>query len=114
METIRKNFKIILLCAGFMVVICLVLVLARPTYANLGYEMAKTWTGPWLTQYEGQKVKITFVEAPIHVAKDLKKISDLELVEAGPTGIVVGFRPQRTVFFPYYQIMSIEPIYKTR
>ena len=114
MRTVQKKFKVILLCTGFTAVVCLALVLARPTYANTGYEMVKPWSGPWLTQYEGRNVKITFVEAPTYVASDLKKVSTLNLVEAGPAGIVVSFRPERTVFFPYYQILSIEPIYKTR
>ena len=114
MEKIQKNFKVILLCAGFIVVICLALVLARPSYAGTEAGLGKTWKGQWLSQYEGEKVKITFVEAPTYVANDLNKVSYLELIEAGPAGIVVGFRPQRTIFFPYHRILSIEPIYKTR
>jgi hypothetical protein len=114
MITIRKNFKAISLCAGFMVVICFLIVLTRPGYAGMNNGFVKTWNGQWLSQYEGQRVKITFVEAPKHVANDLKKTMYLDLIEAGPTGVVIGLRPKRTIFFPYYQIMSIEPVYNRR
>jgi hypothetical protein len=114
MRMIQKNYKAISLCAGFIVVICLVIALTRPGYAGINNNFGKSLNGQWLSQYEGQRVKITFVEAPKHVANDLKKTMYLDLIEAGPTGVVIGLRPQRTVFFPYYQIMSIEPIYNRR
>lgn len=111
MSAFRKNRKMILLCAGLAAVICLAVVLARPTYARMSVAPIKAWSGPWLSQYEGQTVKITFVSTPSHLETDLGKISYLQLVEAGPAGIVVKFRPKRTVFFPYSQIVSVEPNY---
>jgi hypothetical protein len=68
-------------------------------------------SGHWLSQYEGQTVKITFVSIPSHLGTNISRTSYLRLIEAGESGVVVGFRPNRTVFFPYFQIVSIEPNY---
>ena len=117
MKTIQKNFNAIVLCTGFVVVICLAFILSKPGYAianSQNNDLSRLWKSQWLSQYEGKRVRITFVEAPTHIASDLRKIQYLDLVDAGPTGIVIGIRPERTVFFPYEQIISIEPSYNTR
>ena len=110
MAALRKNKKMILLCAVVAAVICLTVILVRPSSAGLVKPMMP-FSGHWLSQYEGQNVRITFVSAPLHLASDFNRITYLRLIEADETGIVVGFRPQRTVFFPYSQIVSIEPSY---
>jgi hypothetical protein len=60
----------------------------------------------WLSRYEGQLVRTTFLETP----PDLDKIFTTRLVRAEPTGIVLTFGNRRTVFFPYSNIISIEPM----
>jgi hypothetical protein len=114
MKTITKNIKAILLFIGIAAVIFFAGILTRPGYTAMNNNSSRPRIGQWLSQYEGQTVKITFISAPIHIAADLEKISSLTLLEAGQNGIVVTFRPQRTVFFPYSQIISIEPIYTNR
>jgi hypothetical protein len=114
MKTIQKNFKAVVLCTGFVVVICLAFVLAKPGYAGATNDLGRIWKSQWLSQYEGQRVRVTFVQAPTHIANDLSKTTYLDLIEAGPTGIVIGIKPQRTIFFPYEQIVTIEPVYNTR
>ncbi len=131
MKTIQKNFKAVVLCTGFVVVICLAFVLARPGYAGANLPNTSNYAGTylpnvpsndfgsigkpqWLSQYEGKRVRVTFVQAPTHIANDLSKTTYIDLIEAGPTGIVVGIKPQRTIFFPYEQIVTIEPVYNTR
>ncbi|MBN2591576.1 MAG: hypothetical protein JXA96_17045 [Sedimentisphaerales bacterium] len=120
MRTIQKNFKAVVLCTGFVVVICLAFVLAKPGYAGVNngnaanIDLGRILQAQWLSQYEGKRIRVTFAEAPTHIANDLKKTTYIDLINAGPTGIVVGIKPQRTIFFPYTQIMSIEPVYNTR
>jgi hypothetical protein len=107
MGTVRKNFKVVLLCVGIAAVICVATVIAR------GQDMGliRPHTSMWLSQYEGQNMRVTFITVPTFLGTDLGKTAALNLVEAGPTGIVVRFRPSRTVFFPYSEIAAIEPIY---
>ena len=117
MATIQKNFNAIVLCTGFIIVICLAFIASKPGYAGANFannDMGKIWKAQWLSQYEGQRVRITFVQAPTHIANDLNKTQYLDLVDVGPTGIVIGIRPERTIFFPYTQIVTIEPSYNTR
>ena len=128
MKTIQKNFKAVVLCTGFVAVICLAFVLTRPGYARANFQNVPAYTGTnvpvndfanigksqWLSRYEGQRVRVTFVQAPTHIANDINKTTYLDLIEAGPTGIVIGIKPQRTIFFPYEQIVSIEPVYNSR
>jgi hypothetical protein len=99
MATFKKNIKAILLCVGLAAVICIAAVLVRPSYAQMGS------TGLWLSQYQGEVIRVTFVSAPM----DLDKISALRLVKAEQSGIVVTFGNKRTVFYPYSHIISIEP-----
>ena len=126
MRTIKKNFNAIILCTGFVVVICLAFIISKPGYAvavaNGTNTNTSTFVRPmnantnaqWLSQFEGKRVRITFVEAPTHIATDLRKTTYIDLINVGPTGIVVGVRPQRTIFFPYTQIVTIEPTYNER
>ena len=59
----------------------------------------------WLSQYEGTLVRTTFVTAP----QDLDQIFTTRLVKAEQNGIVLTFGNRRTVFFPYSNIISVEP-----
>jgi hypothetical protein len=108
----RKNVKVVLLCVGIASVIYMAIVATRPSYA-VSDQAIRPLRGPWLSQYEGQNVRVTFVSVPTFLGTDLQKTSALTLIEAGNAGIVVSFRPSRTVFFPYCQIAAIEPIYRT-
>ncbi len=107
MGTVGKYFKVVLLCAGIMVIISVAAVLAR----GQNFGSFRTGTSIWLSQYEGQNMRVTFVTVPTFLGTDLGKTAALNLLEAGPAGIVVRFRPSRTVFFPYTEIAAIEPIY---
>jgi hypothetical protein len=60
----------------------------------------------WLSRYEGQLVRTTFATTP----PDLDKIFTTRLVKAEQTGIVLIFGNRRTVFFPYSNIISVEPM----
>ncbi len=107
MEILRKNVKAALLCVCIAVVILFSIAAVRPGYAG-GINSTRSW----LSQYEGENMRITFVSAPSFLETDLQKTSALTLVNAGDAGIVVTFGPKRTVFFPYSQIAGIEPIYR--
>ncbi len=111
MATIRKNIKAILFLGFIVPLIGFVVISAWPSYAGTNTGFVNAPTGPWLPQYVGQNVRVTFVTVPVQLGTNFEKTSALKLIEAGDTGIVVTFRPNRTVFFPYSQIMSIEPIY---
>jgi len=111
MATIRKNIKAILVMAFIMPLIGYVVISAWPSYAGTNTGFVNAPTGPWLPQYIGQNVRVTFVTVPAHLGTNFEKTSALKLVDAGNAGIVVTFRSNRTVFFPYFQIISIEPIY---
>jgi len=111
MKTIQRNFSAIVLCTGFIIVICLAFIVSKPSYGVANNDLGRIWKTQWLSQYEGKRVRITFTEAPKHIANDLNKTQYLDLVDVGPTGIVVALRPQRTIFFPYSQIVTIEPSY---
>ena len=113
MKVLKKNFKIILLCMVISAGIFLALALTRPGYAGMMNDGSfRTWGGTWLSQYEGHVVKVTFVNVPTYLGTDLGKTSALQILEVGQAGIVVTFRPSRTVFLPYSQIAAIEPIYQ--
>ncbi len=112
MRIVTKETKTILLCIIIAAVIFFTVVLTRSGYARMNAGSLKTWSGPWLSQLEGQNVRVTFVTTPTYLGTDLGKIAALQLLEAGQAGIVVAFRPNRTVFFPYSQIAAIEPIYR--
>ena len=112
MGSIKKNINVILLGVGIAGVVCIVAILANPSYASLNNEANRSFARPWLSQYERRTVRVTFVTVPSYLGTDLEKTSALRIVEVGQAGIVVTFRPSRTVFFPYSQIASIEPIYR--
>lgn len=101
----------VLICAGIAAVAFFATVMVRPSYGSSA--MIRPLSGQWLSQYTGQNVKVTFVSVPTFLETDLQKTSALTLLEAGNAGIVVTFRPSRTVFFPYSQIAAIEPIYRS-
>ncbi len=60
----------------------------------------------WLSPYEGGAVRVTFVIVP----PDLEKIFTFRLVKAEQTGLVLRFGNKRTLFFPYSNIISVEPM----
>lgn len=113
MTAYSKNIRAVLLFAGIAGIICLAAVLAKPSYAQLNNQPVRSVRDLWLSQYEGQNMRVTFVTVPTYLGTDLQKTSALKIVEASDAGIVVNFRPSRTVFFPYSQIASIEPIYRS-
>lgn len=111
MEIIRKNRKLVLLSAFFLPLIGFVVLSAWPSYAAVSNTPSINPNAPWLPQYEGQNVLITFVTVPTHLGTGFQKTSALKLIDVEDSGVVVTFRPNRTAFFPYSQIVSIEPIY---
>ncbi len=111
MAIIRKNVKAIVLLTFIVPLISFAVLSAWPGYAGANTGLVNPPNGPWLLQYVGQNVRVTFVTVPTHLGTNLEKTSALMLLEAGNAGIVVTFRPNRTVFFPYSEILSIEPIY---
>jgi hypothetical protein len=112
MRIFKKDIKNVLLCMFIAAVIIFMVVLVKPGYARMNTGSVRTWSGSWLSQFEGQNVRVTFVSVPSYLGTNLGQISALQLIEAGQAGVVVGFRPSRTVFIPYSQITSIEPIYR--
>ena len=111
MRIFGRNIKMVLLLTGIAAVICLAAISVRPSYAVAGNNSTKLLSGTWLSQYEGHNMRVTFVDVPTYLGAGLSKTSSLKLLEAGSAGIVVTFRPTRTVFFPYSEIAAIEPIY---
>jgi hypothetical protein len=111
MAIIRKNIKTILLLAFIVPLIGFVALSVWPSHAGANTGLVNPPYAPWLLQYVGQNVRVTFVTVPTELGTNLEKTSALKLLEAGQAGIVVTFRPNRTVFFPYSEILSIEPIY---
>lgn len=113
MRVVKKNMKAVLLLATIAAVVCIGVVLVRPSYAGMNANTVIPISSVWLSQYVGHTVRVTFVSAPSYLGTDLQKTSSLSLIEVGQAGIVVSFRPSRTVFFSYSQIAAIEPIYRT-
>ena len=111
MKILEKNAKTVFLFTVIIVAICITMVLTGPGYARINTNSLNIRTGPWLSQYEDKVVRVTFETVPSYLGTDFSKTTALKIVEAGDAGIVVSFRPNRTVFFPYTQIAAIEPLY---
>ena len=60
----------------------------------------------WLSKFEGKLVRVTFDQTP----PDLEKIFTCPLVKAEQTGIVLRFGNQRQLFFPYSNIICVDPM----
>jgi hypothetical protein len=60
----------------------------------------------WLSKFENRMVRVTFVETP----PDLEKQFTCPLVKAEQTGIVLRFGNQRQLFFPYSNIICVDPM----
>ncbi len=61
---------------------------------------------PWLTHFAGGPVKVTFAEQP----PDLEHVAKAVLVYVEQGGLVLRFPEQKEKFYPYANIISIEPI----
>jgi hypothetical protein len=103
MEKTRNTFRIALIT----IALCGILLLAgkSTTFSQPRQQGFTNSVTTWLNQYDCGMVRITFVTAPA----DLQTISTLRLVKAGNSGIVLTYGNNRMVFFPYNNIISIEP-----
>ena len=60
----------------------------------------------WLSKFEGKLVRVTFVQAP----PDLEKTFTCPLIKAEQSGIVLRFGNQRQLFYPYNNIICVDPM----
>ncbi len=60
----------------------------------------------WLSKFEGKLVRVTFAETP----PDLDKQFTCPLIKVEQTGIVLRFGNQRQLFFPYSNIICVDPM----
>ena len=59
----------------------------------------------WLSQFEGGPVVVTFVQAPA----GKHQVTECRLMAAEPVGLVLRFPKENDKFFPYANIVSVEP-----
>ncbi len=60
---------------------------------------------PWLEQFESGAVKITFTIAP----PDSERVVDARLLYVEENGLVLRLPKDRIKFFPYSNIISVDP-----
>lgn len=100
MFSTKRAGRIIIGLVGIIAVISIIAALARPIYAGSS-EPSK----PWLSRFEGGPVSVTFITAP----PEKKKTEDARLIFVETSGIVLRFPKERDKFFPYANIISVDP-----
>ena len=100
MYNTKRAGRIIVGLAGIIAVISIIAALVRPIYAD-STETNK----PWLSRFEGGPVSVTFITAP----PEKDKTIDARLIFVEASGIVLRFPKERDKFFPYANIISVDP-----
>ncbi len=62
--------------------------------------------GSWLEFYQAGAVNVTFVTEPVGIERVTKAV----LVRAEISGVVLRFPRKQDTFYPYANIISIEPL----
>jgi hypothetical protein len=117
MEKTEKTFKI----AIVLVIICgLVAAAGKFMSSSMAQSSRVTVVQPgtplqgsvgsvgshWLSQFENKMVRVTFVQTP----PDLDRTVTFYLVKADQSGIVLTFGNKRQVFYPYSNIVCVDPM----
>ena len=97
----KRAGKIIIGLVGIIAVISIIAALSRPMYAGTSNEESKSW----LSRFEGGPVSVTFITAP----PEKDKTEDARLIFAESSGVVLRFPKERDKFFPYTNIVVIDP-----
>jgi hypothetical protein len=95
-----KTIRNVFLFAGILFSLALVSVLF-PT-SIYGYQGPER---PWLKQFENGPVKIVFIKAP----PEMERIANARLISVETSGLVLRFSKSRNKFFPYANIISVDP-----
>lgn len=95
-----KTIEKILLFAAVSAV--LVLILGFFDSSIYGSQSAKKL---WLEQFENGPVTVVFITAP----PDTERIVDARLISAESSGLVLRLPKERIKFFPYANIISVDP-----
>ena len=99
MEKIKSKYRIIILCSVLLAILLIVGVLSRPSYANQPSQKF------WLSSYEGKMAVVTFITKP----PEMEQVSRGRLIGVESTGVILRFSGTNNVFYPYSNIISIDP-----
>ena len=100
MLSTKRAGKIIIGLVGIIAVISIIASLSRPMYAETSQER-----NTWLSRFDGGPVSVTFITAP----PEKEKTVDARLIFAEPSGVVLRFPKERDKFYPYTNIVVIDP-----
>ncbi len=98
MKKPKRTGRILL---GLFLLFALVIIglLSAPIYG------IQTTRRPWLTQFENGPVTVSFITAP----PEKEKIIDARLISVETCGLVLRLPKDRDKFYPYANIISIDP-----
>lgn len=96
----KRAGKIIVGLIGIIAVVSIIAALSGSMYAGTSEESKS-----WLSRFEGGPVSVTFITAP----PEKEKTEDARLIFAEPSGIVLRFPKERDKFYPYTNIVVIDP-----
>ena len=96
----KRAGRIIIGLIGIIAVISIIAALSGPMYAETSEESKS-----WLSRFEGGPVSVTFITAP----PEKTKTEDARLIFVEASGIVLRFPRERDKFFPYANIISVDP-----
>jgi hypothetical protein len=99
MKNLKTIEKILLLTS---VIVALILVAGLFDSSIYGNQVSKS---PWLEQFVNGPVTVVFISAP----PDSEKMVDARLISVEPSGLVLRIPKERIKFFPYANIVSVDP-----
>ena len=91
--------RILLFLSLFLVLVLVVGLFDSSIYGN---QQSRR---PWLEQFESGPVTVIFIEAP----PDKERIVDARLISVESSGLVLRLPKDRIKFFPYANIVSVDP-----
>ncbi len=95
----RRAGRILVAVVALAIVVSVAGVLAGPIYGSQSSRR------PWLSQFEGGPVIVTFVSAP----PQKSWIMEAKLIFTEASGLVLRFPKERDKFFSYGNIISVDP-----
>ena len=99
MKKLMTFDRILLFLSLFLVLVLVVGLFDSSIYGN---QQSRR---PWLEQFESGPVTVIFIEAP----PDKERIVDARLISVESSGLVLRLPKDRIKFFPYANIVSVDP-----
>ena len=99
MKKLMTFERILLFSSVFLVLVLVVGLFDSSTYGNQEPKR------PWLEQFESGPVTVIFIKAP----PDKERIVYARLISVEPSGLVLRLPKDRIKFFPYANIVSVDP-----